>query len=278
MMDSHRLLLTVGLILSAGLPCVAQNPPAGFKPLFNGKDLTGWHGWAIHAKGGTPADIAKMTAEEKATKIAAWTDDAKKHWTVQDGELVNDGNGAYLASEASYGDYELLIEYKTVEKADSGIYLKATPQVQIWDSTETSKFNIGADKGSGGLWNNSAGAPGKDPTALADKPFGEWNQFRIIQLGERTTVTLNGKLVVNHARMENYWNRKKPLPAKGPIILQTHGGEIRWRNIAVREIPSTEANILLGKNSGEGYKPLFNTMNFDGWKGATENYEIVNGA
>ncbi|MGL4423041.1 MAG: 3-keto-disaccharide hydrolase, partial [Gemmataceae bacterium] len=49
-------------------------------------------------------------------------------------------------------------------------------------------------------------------------------------------------------------------------------------NIAVREIPSSEANILLGKNSGEGYKPLFNTMNFDGWKGATENYEIVNGA
>src|SRR5205085_6981417 len=125
---------------------------------------------------------------------------------------------------------ELLIEYKTVPKADSGIYLRAAPQVQIWDYTDPSKFALGADKGSGGLWNNSKGAPGKDPLVLADRPFGEWNSFRIVQVGERTSVWLNGKLVVDHARMENtYWekDRKTPLPRTGPILLQTHGGEIR---------------------------------------------------
>ena len=69
------------------------------------------------------------------------------------------------------------------------------------------KFKIGADKGSGGLWNNSPGAPGKDPLVLADKPFGEWNKFRIIQVGARTTIYLNDKLVVDNAILENYFDR-----------------------------------------------------------------------
>ena len=95
---------------------------------------------------------------------------------VDNGELVNDGKGAYLTTDKDYGDIELLIDYKTVPKADSGIYLRATPQVQIWDSTkEGGKWELGADKGSGGLWNNSPGTPGKDPLVLADKPFGQWN-------------------------------------------------------------------------------------------------------
>ena len=56
---------------------------------------------------------------------------------------------------------------------------------------------------------------------------------------------LNDKLVVDGAVMENYWDRKLPLPAKGPIMLQTHGGEIRWRNIFVREVGADEARRIL---------------------------------
>ena len=151
--------------------------------------------------------------------------------------------------------------------------------MQIWDYTkEGGKWKIGADKGSGGLWNNSKGAPGKDPSVLADKPFGQWNRFRIIQLGARTTVYLNGKLVVDHALMENFWDRKRPLFAKGMIQLQTHGGEIRWRNIFVREIPADEANAMLRKHSGNGFKSVFNGKNLDGWTGAVDSYEVKNGA
>jgi hypothetical protein len=86
------------------------------------------------------------------------------------------------------------------------------------------------------LFNNTPGRPGRDPLVLADRPFGEWNQFRIKQVGSKTWVWLNGKAVVDGAEMENYWNRAQPLPAKGPIMLQTHGGEIRWRNIFVRSV------------------------------------------
>ena len=134
-----------------------------------------------------------------------------------------------------------------------------------------------ADKGSGGLWNNAAGAPGKDPLVEADKPIGEWNTFRIIQVGARTTIYLNDKLVVNHAILENYWNRSLPIPARGPIQLQTHDHEIRWRNIAVREIPADEANQILAKHGAEGFRSIFNGQNLAEWAGPIENYEVKDG-
>ena len=253
----------------------AAVPPKGFTALFNGQDLNGWYGLGHF----DPRKLWAMSEEEIAKKRAAEMEDFKKHWTIENGELVNDGNGAYATTGKDYGDMELLIEYKTVAQADSGIYLRGNPQVQIWDYTkEGGKWNIGADKGSGGLWNNSPGAPGKDPSELADKPFGQWNSFRILQVGDRTTVYLNGKRVVDHAPMENFWDRSKPLWPKGPIQLQTHGGEIRWRNIFIREIPAEEASALLQKQDEEGFKSVFNGKDFEGWAGPIENYEVNDGA
>ncbi len=253
----------------------AVDPPEGFTAIFNGKDLTGWHGMPHF----DPRKLAAMGEEERANQIASWTDDAKQHWSVDGYELVNDGHGAYLTTDKDYGDIELLIDYKTVPKADSGIYLRATPQVQIWDSTEEGgKWEIGADKGSGGLWNNSKDAPGKDPSVLADKPFGEWNQFRIVQVGDRTSVWLNGEHIVDNAVMENFWDRSQPLFAKGPIQLQTHGGEIRWRNIFIREIPADEANAMLEEMGPEGCEPVFNGQDLAGWDGPTDNYVVEDGA
>jgi hypothetical protein len=207
-------------------------PPAGFVALYNGKDLSGW-------RGGDTFDHRKwlaMPEDERAKQDAVWTEDMRAHWRADGEDLVNDGKGKYATTIKDYGDFELLLDYKTVPLADSGIYLRGCPQVQIWDHTNPAEFKNGAQKGSGGLWNNSAGAPGKDPLVLADKPFGEWNHFRILMVGDRVTVWLNEQLVVDRAVMENYYDRKQPVPARGPIQLQTHGGEIRWRNIFIREI------------------------------------------
>lgn len=265
--------LTAALVVVSAAAQEQNQPPAGFTAIFNGQDLTGWYGFSTE----DPAKVAAMSEQERADKRAKDTADARKHWSVENGELVNDGGGAYLATEQEYGDYELMIDYKTVPKADSGIYLKGTPQVQIWDFTDKDKFEIGADKGSGGLWNNSTGAPGKDPLALADKPFGQWNRFLIRQIGARTTVYLNDQLVVDNAIMENYWDRNRPIDPRGNIQLQTHGGEIRWRNIFIREIPAEEANQLLQQDK-EGFTPVFNGRDLTGWQGAVENYEVVDGA
>ena len=267
-------LLVAAMLLVPSLSVMAQSPPEGFRSLFNGKDLTGWYGMPHF----DPRKLAAMPEAERKAKLAEWKADAEAHWTVEDGELVNDGHGAYLVTDDHFGDYEFHIDYKTVPLADSGIYLKATPQVQIWDYTDPAKFKHQANLGSGGLWNNSPGAPGKDPFILADKRLGEWNSFRIRQLGARTSVWLNDHLVVDHAVMENYWDRKSPLFRTGPIELQTHGGEIRWRNIFIREIPAEEANALLAEHEGQAFTPLFNGTDLTGWQGAVENYEVVDGA
>ena len=269
-------LLSIAFLLTCGTVTETQalEVPEGFEAVFNGKDLNGWH--AIphydHRK------LAAMPAAEREAQLAAWMKEARVHWTVDNGELVNDGKGPYLTTNEDYGDIELLLEYKTVAKADSGIYLRGTPQVQIWDYTKAGgKWNRGADRGSGGLFNNAAGDPGRLPLVLADRPFEEWNQYRIVQIGETTSVWLNGKLVVDRQAMHNYWDRSKPLFAQGPIQLQTHGGEIRWRNIFIRKLDSAAANQILAGEERD-FASVFNGKNLDGWIGDVESYEVKNGA
>jgi hypothetical protein len=274
-MRVRRIALMLALLALPLSRASADDPPKGFTAVFDGKSLDGWHGMP----GVDPRDLAKMSDAERTKKLAEWTEDAKKHWSVKDGVLVNDGHGTYLTTDKEYGDIEFLIDYKTVPLADSGIYLRGTPQVQIWDNTPNSPSkDIGALFGSGGLWNNSPGKPGKDPLVKADKPFGEWNHFRIIQLGARTTVYLNDKLVVDNAIMENYYDRANPLPAKGVIQLQTHGGVIEWKNIFIREIPAAEANEILSKKGAKGFTSLFDGKTLEGWAGEAKNYEVVDGA
>lgn len=295
-------LLSVLLVAALAAVSHAQNKaPPGFTALFNGKDLSGWYGWGTR----NPTDLAKMTPEERADykrkSVEGGLPEGKggpehilAHWKVVDGELVNDGKGLYLTTDKDYGDFELWVEYKALPGGDSGVYLRGVPQVQIWDTTKGDPRGLGQDKGSGGLWNNSPGAPGKDPLQKADKPFGEWNSFKITMIGERVTVIFNGVKVVDRAVMENYFTRaafqkaKKageitdpnaipdPIFARGPIQLQTHGSEIRWRNVFIREIGSEEANAALAAGE-QGFRRLDNGRDLDGWQGAVDSYEVKDG-
>lgn len=267
------------LFFAASALAQSTDDPAsvGYKPLWNGKDLTGWHGQRHF----DPYKLAAMSNEER-DKLRA-EDDAtmRAHWSVQNGELVNDGEGAYLTTDAVYGDADYVLEYKTVALADSGIYLRGCPQVQIWDTTEAGgKWKIGADKGSGGLWNNEKHE--RFPPQVADKPFGEWNRLEIRNLGERVWVRLNGVLTVDGVVMENFWNRKLPLPASGPLQLQTHGGEIRFRELWVRPLSSSTANEalrgLLRSHQAGQFVPSFDGRSFAGWQGDTDSYQIEDGA
>ena len=271
-----KLLPSLAALLALAASAFAQGqPPAGFTALFNGKDLAGW-------RGGDTFDHRKVLAAsepERAALLQKWTDDMLLHWKVEGGELLNDGNGKYCTTEKEFGDFELLVEYNMAANGDSGIYLRNVPQVQIWDPTQADPdAKLGRAKGSGGLWNNSKGAPGKDPLVLADKPAGEWNKFRIVMTGARVSVWLNDKVVVDHALLENFYDRKAPIPARGPICLQTHGAPIKWRNVFLREIGADEANKILASKGGEGFAALFNGKDLSGWQGAVDNYEVKDGA
>ena len=194
-MRSASLLLALSLSVAVlGVPPAASREPrmpAGFRALFNGKDLTGWFGRPHE----DPRVAWALSPVAQALERSKHREEFEKHWKVADDALVNDGDGPYATSAEEFGDMELRLEYRTVAKADSGIYLRGNPQIQIWDTTEAGgKWNLGAQSGSGGLWNNSPGAPGKDPLVKADKPFGQWNSVRIVQVGD-IPRTKSGKIV-----------------------------------------------------------------------------------
>jgi Domain of Unknown Function (DUF1080) len=251
----------------------ADNAARSLTPLFNATDFSGWHGLQTM----DPRKFEALAPAEKSKVLAEGAADLKKHWRVDDGVIVNDGQGVYLTTDKDYGDIELKVDFKIGPQGDSGVYLRGTPQVQIWDYSEPKYAAMGADKGSGGLWNNSPGAPGKDPLVRADNPIGQWNTFRITQVGARTTISLNDKLVVDNATLENYWERSRPIPPRGPIQLQTHDHELRWRNIGVREISPEEANAILAARSSQGFRRIFNGQNLADWAGPIENYEVKDG-
>ena len=247
--------------------------PDGFTALFNGTDLSGWHGMGHF----NPTKLAAMPEADRKAKRATDWENAQQHWSVDNGELVNDGQGVYLTTDREYGDFEFRIDYKATPKSDSGIYLRANPQVQIWDVKNEKQWKHGSEKGSGGLWNNKKKNNGKDPLVLADNPMGQWNRLRIQQIGARTNVWLNGKKVVDWAIMENFWDRSRAHFPTGPIQLQTHGGEIRWRNVFIKEIDAEAANIILHRHDNEGFTPIFNGTDFTGLAGDVDKYEIKDG-
>lgn len=196
-----------------------NQPPDGFTALFNGRNLQGWNSWYAD-----PLDREKLSDAERQAAQARANEQYLKHWRVESGELIFDGEGVHLVSEQAYGDFELWLEWRIAPGGDSGIYLHDTPQVQIWDNPV----------GSGGLYNNERHT--SRPQAKADNPPGEWNRFRILMLGDRVTVWLNETLVVHDTPLENYWDRSAPLPKTGHIWLQAHGTPLRFRNIFIRPL------------------------------------------
>lgn len=249
-MTAVAVLTFIGLAGAQDALAQAATPkaPSGFTVLFNGKDLSGWRGRPGGGGVFSPYVEAKFTPEERTTKQAEWNADRDLHWRVDatTGELVSDGKGVHLATVKPYGDFELHVDWKLTQPGgDSGIYLRSYPQVQIWDPSSAREKKSGADKGSGGLWNNNPDNPGRFPLALADKPIGEWNTLHIKMVGTRVWVTLNGTPVVVGQVLDNFFDRTQPVLPTGSIELQTHGSEVRFRNVYVREISETEGKTLL---------------------------------
>jgi hypothetical protein len=209
-------------------------PPPGFVALFNGRDLTGWKGLVLN-----PKLRPTLSADELAERQKKADEKMRNHWKVADGVLMFDGapfnQSDNICTEKQYGNFEMLVDWKIEKGGDSGIYLRGSPQVQIWDPDDPSQLKHGADKGSGALWNNERNE--RFPLVRADKPIGEWNTFRIRMVGDRVSVWLNGKLVTDNVVMENYWDRKKPIFPVEQIELQNHNHPLHFRNIFIKELP-----------------------------------------
>ena len=242
-MNPHAKSLAAFLTCSASLSLFAADPevpvppkdntpPAGFAAVFNGKDLTNWKGLP-KGPNDNPAKRAALTFEDRAKTQAVADEDMRAHWRVEDGALVFDGKGRSLCMAKDYGDFEMMVDWKILPKGDSGLYLRGTPQVQMWDPADPNQLKHGCDKGSGALWNNKKND--RFPKVKADNPIGQWNTFHIKMVGDKVTIHLNDKLVTDTV-LENYWAPDQPCYATGPIELQNHGNTLYFRNIYVKEL------------------------------------------
>src|SRR5690606_26741800 len=188
------------------------------------------------------------------------------------GELVCSGEGDNIATVKQYGDFEMLVDWKldsNGKEPDAGIYLRGTPQVQIWDIART---NVGAEVGSGGLYNNKK-HPSK-PLKVADNAMGEWNTFKIRMIGEKVWVWLNGEKVVDGVILENYWDRNQSIFPTEQIELQAHGSRVWYRDIYIKELARKEIYTLTAEERNEGFEMLFDGSHLDKWT-ETPAYEIT---
>jgi len=238
----------------------------GFVSIFNGKDLTGWEGLVENPiKRNKMSKSALKKAQDKANA------QMQEDWFVKDGVIGFQGEGYNnICTIKDYGDFEMLVDWKITHGGDSGIYLRGTPQVQIWDTART---DVGAEVGSGGLYNNQKNT--SKPLAVADNPINEWNTFRIKMVGERVTVHLNGKLVTDNVVLENYWDRDRAIFTKEAIELQAHGEDLGFRNVYVREIQSGN-ELLSAEEQEDGFQSLFNGKDLDHWIGNKTDYLVQN--
>jgi hypothetical protein len=244
---------TVARCVVLGFVCVAfassalraedNVPPPGFVALFNGKNLDGWVGLPVKP---SPKDATKLIALTMPERLSASKEElaaaqelanksAHEHWRVENGVIIFDGKGQNLCTDKDYGDFELYVDWKIEKDGDSGIYLRGSPQIQIWDPDLQIKKS-GERIGSGGIFNNKNN-PSK-PTSIADKPIGEWNSFWIKMVGDKVTVKLNGETVVDNVTMENYWDKDRAtsIYPKGTIELQNHGNTLYFKNIYLKEL------------------------------------------
>jgi len=215
-------------------PCQSRKALFGFETYFNGcpKQIEeNWKGVTTEDKFDNPIVRRKASPEKRKVMQGIADIQMRKHWSVRNGNLYFDGfaGGYSLATKRDYADFELWADWRIMSiTGDSGLYLRGSPQVQIWDAHN--QWHIG----SGGLYNNK-----KNPDKalkIADRPVGDWNRFHVIMKGEKVTVWLNGELVVDNVTLENYWDRSQPIFPKEQIELQCHGDPTEWRNIFIKEL------------------------------------------
>jgi hypothetical protein len=255
-------------VLAKGVTKLLKKMPYdyGYTNLFNGNDLTGWKALVAN-----PILRAKMGDSALKVEQAKTNEKTKGDWIVKDGLLIFTGHGDNLATDKQYADFEMFVDWKITAQGDAGIYLRGSPQVQIWD---TSRREVGAQVGSGGLYNNQKYQ--SKPLVVADNKIGTWNNFHIIMKGEKVTVYLNGILVTDNVTLENYWDRKIPIFPKEQIELQAHGTYVAYRNIYLRELPSTEPVTISDDEKKQGFVSLFDGTSLDQWTGNTTGYIVKN--
>lgn len=248
-MRSMAVLLAIGLVGGAapGLPAAQDD---GFVPLFNGKDLTGW----------VNVNTAPST------------------WRVVDGVIVCSGRPTgVLRTERMYENYILELEWKHLhEGGNAGLFVHSSAlpvrgqpftksieiQVMLGDHPEglyTRHGDVFAIQGATFVPDrpHPKGWMRCLPSEKRVKPAGEWNHYRVVCKDGAVKLEVNGKEVSGGTNCN---------PRKGYICLESEGSEVYFRNIRIKELPSSNPAPELVAEADEGFRSLYTGVDFSGWK------------
>jgi hypothetical protein len=204
----------------------------GFVSLYNGVDLAGWKAgpeheghwrardWALDFDGRGEADLWSERSFKDFVLICDWrwsgeAKDADLPIVLPNGDYAIDENGKQRTQRVK-------------EAGDSGIYLRGSSksQVNMWcwpiGSGEVHGYRVDATM-------PPEVRAGVTPREVADAPIGRWNRFEITMKGDRLTVVLNGKTVIENAQLPG-------VAREGPIALQAHGSPVQFANIYIKEL------------------------------------------
>jgi hypothetical protein len=168
-------------------------------------------------------------------------------WMVKDGVLSPSAKpGGIIWSKASFGNFEISIEYKTSPKCNSGLFFRTDPKNAVQGGFEVQIASPGLYSGKhvvGSLYDAKAAA------VAAGKPDGEWNKMTLRCDGPKVHATLNGKTVLELSIDDWDTSRKNPdgsknkfktalkdLPKTGHIGFQYHGHPVWIRNVSLTSI------------------------------------------
>lgn len=232
----------------------AQPADDGWTPLFNGRDLAGWK----------PVNVAPNT------------------FTAREGLIVSTGKPTgVLRSERQYENFDLELEWKhLVSGGNAGLFVYSEPitamgvpftksiEVQIIDGDSPD----GVWTGHGDLFSihGARMTPARPhphgwerclPSERRAKPAGEWNHYRVESRDGRLTLAVNGKVVSGASDCR---------PRRGYLCLESEGSECHFRNLRIRELPSTQPPAALTAGLEQGFRTLYTGLNLDGWQATPE--------
>ena len=182
----------------------AADDETGFTPLFNGKDMAGWH-------------VRKP--------------DAHNAWKVEDGVLKNvlgtGEHGVDLVTDTTFKDFTVRYEYQVPDGSNSGFYLRGRHEIQILGDYKSGKVAKG---GNGAIYNF------KEPSEFVSKPGGEWQTVEATIVGNKITVIQNGKKIHDAVECDKGTGGQldNNVNEPGPVVLQGDHGSVSFRNIRIK--------------------------------------------
>lgn len=179
-----------------------------------------------------------------------------EHWSLAEGVLTGAVGGGVLGSGREYGNFELIVDWKS--EGEAGLGIRSIPRIALGGQ------HAGMLTGNEPVANAAA-------VAAANRP-GAWNTLQVKVVNDRVTVLLNGIATCENVVLENSCNPEIPAYAEGRILLIAGDAPVSFRDLYIHELPATPRFALAAAEAAEGFESLFDGLSLHSWTGNTVNY------